>query len=331
MVNTADKLSKEFSESEILIEEFRQKVATSLNKERERFNDAAEKEAKSILNKAKQDCAKITSDAEEESKQIINSAAEQAEKDADILIAQAQIKAEQIIKNAEESNHKDAREKTNQEVDFIISAARQEAKTISAKTLQQSKVEAKKILESAKNESILNAKQLRTSAEKESRDLILAASEMKQKASTALIDGYKKAEESANLIVEKEVKSIKGHAEKVAQDILGNQRILTQKEKDFNIEVATVEAKRSAENESTRILIAARQEAGKMITTGKEHLRVQIEESSRLISELQQQLLKGIVAEESTNQVTKQETDKPSLNEEGTSKPDKYCLLDNYT
>jgi vacuolar-type H+-ATPase subunit H len=336
LANSEDKLSKDFLRPDILIEEFRQKIANSLNKERERIKEISEKEVKSILNKANQDYDRLIISAKEESMQIVNSAKEQAEKDAEILMAQIQIKADQIVKNAEESYHKDAWEKTKKEFDSVISDAHHEAKTINSKTLEQSKIEAKEILEHAKNEAALNAKQIRANSEKESRELILAASEMKQKASTVLTDYSKKAEESANIIIEKEIEGLKIKAETEAREIIEQQRIITQKEKDFIIEAATAEAKRAAENESTRMVISARQEAENMIATGKERLRTQLEQSGRLIAEMQQKMLKVVITDEPVNQLTKQNS-KPSSNEgeqSHTDKPsqaDKYCLLDNYT
>jgi len=290
MVTAPDKFRTEVSESEVLVEEFRQKIIVSLNKERERIKDVAEREAKVILTKAYQDAAGLNEKAQEESRHIIDAAREQASKEADILLAQVQIKAEQILKNAEEMTRRDAKERTKKEIDSILNAAHEEADKITSQTLQQAKNQAKDLLEAARKEGILLAKQIRTDAEKESRELILAASDMKQKATLELTDSNKKAEETAQKIIEKALASAREKAEKEALEIVEQARARSQKEREFTIASAVAEAKRLSELETTQILIKARQEAENIFNNARERVRVQLDESSRLMLEVQQKM-----------------------------------------
>jgi vacuolar-type H+-ATPase subunit H len=167
-----------------------------------------------------------------------------------------------------------------------LQVAKEKAAEITTQALQQARAEAKGIVESAKSEGLLIAKRLRTDAEKESRELILAASDMKQKASCELTDTARKAEETAQNIIA----SAKEKAEKAAQEIIEQARSRALKEREYTIASAVAEAKRAAENESTQIQIKARQEAENIFNSAKERVRVQLEESSRLMIEIQQKM-----------------------------------------
>jgi vacuolar-type H+-ATPase subunit H len=290
MVTASEKYIHEVSETELLVEEFRQKIVTSLTKEREHIKDVADKEAKAILTKAYQDSANLTSKAREESKQIINSAKEQAARDTEALLAQVQIKAEQIVKNAEEIARQDAQEKTRKEIDSILLTAHTEAENITLQALQQARGESKEILEAAKKEGMLVAKQLRTDAERESRELILAASNMKQKAVLELTESNKKAEESAQKIVENALRNAKEKAEKESLDIIEQAKVKAQHERDLALASSSSEAKQAADSEYNRILKKAKEEAEIILNTARERVRAQLDESSKLMNEIQQKM-----------------------------------------
>jgi vacuolar-type H+-ATPase subunit H len=294
MVTAPEIFKQEVSETELLVEEFRQKIVVSLSREKEHIKDLAEREAKAILTKAYQDSASLTLKAQEESKQIINLAREQAARDTDALLAQVQIKAEQIVKNAEEITRKDAREKTRKEVDSILLTAHKEAENITSQALQQARNESKEIIEAAKREGILAAKQVRTDAERESRELILAASNMKQKATSELTESSKKAEESAQKIIEKAIQSAKEKAENESRNIIEQAQIRAQKERDLVIAASSEDAKRAADNEYNRILTKAKEEAEHIVSSARERVHIQLEESSKLMTEIQQKMLQII-------------------------------------
>jgi vacuolar-type H+-ATPase subunit H len=290
MVTTSDVLRSEVGESELLIEDFRQKIVSTLNKERERIREVAEREAKAILTKAYQDSATLTERAQEESKQIVNLAREQASKDSDVLLAQVQIKAEQIIKNAEDLARKDAKDRTKKEIDNILKTSKEEAAKIMNQALQTAREQSASILETARNESLQVAKQIRAQAELESRELIMAASDMKQQAASDLADCRKKSEETAELLICQAKQNAVTKAAQEASEIIEQARVRAEKEREFTIAAAVAEAKKAAETESTQIIIKAKQEAEKIFNAAKDRVRVQLEESSFLMAEIQKKM-----------------------------------------
>jgi vacuolar-type H+-ATPase subunit H len=290
MAATPDQRIAEVSEVELMVEEFRQKLVVSIKKERERSREIAEKEAKLILTKAYQDAAGVTSASQEEAKQIIAKAREQADQEADALISRTQAKVEQIIRNAEEVTRKEAKERTKKEVDSIINNAKEEASKTSAKILQTAKDEASNILLNAKNDSALISNKMISDAKIEASEVTKTANELRQRAAKELENTQKKAEETARKILMEVRGTALEKAEKEGAEIIAQAKFTAQKERELLLATTLEDGKRSAEIEASHIIIQARQEAEIIVNTAKEKVKAQLEDSSRLMMEIQQKM-----------------------------------------
>ena len=285
-----ERLNAEISETELMVEEFRQKVVASLKKEREKLRDTAEREAKLILTKAYQDAASVNSKSQEEARQILARSKEQADREAEALITQTQIKVEQIVKNAEEITRKEAKDRTKKEVDSIINTAREESSKSAARILQTAKEESSSLILKAKNESSLISNKMISDAKIEAAEVTKTANELKQKATKELEDAQKKAEETIQKILVDIRESAQNKAEREAAEIVAQARMSAQKERESLLAAAVADGKRTAEIEASQILMNARQEAEDIIDAAKDKVRVQLEDSSRLMLEIQQKM-----------------------------------------
>jgi vacuolar-type H+-ATPase subunit H len=290
MVTAPEKPEIAASEPELILEEFRQRLISSLRKEKENLLETADKEAKLILTKAYQEATSLTEKAKAESRQIINRTQEQSCHETEQVLTQAQKEAEKIISNTEESARREAREKTRKEVDSILRNTKEEAAKQTAKALQAAKEEAANIIGEAKKEAALVARRLLEEAEKEAREIGREARELKRKAIVELAETQKKTSEAVEQAITAVRQNAIDKAEKEAAEIVVRTQAQTLREKESILATTAAEAQQTAEAETARILQKAKGEAEEIINTARNKVRTQIEESSRLMLEIQQRM-----------------------------------------
>ena len=127
MVASAEKLNPEVGETESLIEDFKQKVIQSLERERSQIRDTAEKDAKLILTKAYQESANVIAKSHEESKRLLEGAKLRAAQEVETIVSQARARADQLVNDAEDICRREAREKTRKEIENLLRSAREES------------------------------------------------------------------------------------------------------------------------------------------------------------------------------------------------------------
>jgi vacuolar-type H+-ATPase subunit H len=285
---------KQISDPEKLIEEFRQKLISSLQQEKAALIQTANQEAQSVLTKAYQESAATADKARAESRDIAAKTREQTNREAENILAQARRKAEQIIKEAEEATRKEARDKTRREVENILRTTREEAVKQSARTLQSAKEESNNIIASAKKEAAATARKFIEDAEKEATDITRSAREIKSKAAEELGQVQRKTAEAVEAAMASAHQSAREQAAKEAEEIVSQAVGKAQKEREQLLSKALNDAKNTAETEKTQILSEARREADQIVKAAQEKVRVRIEESSRLMLELQQKMTQVI-------------------------------------
>jgi F0F1-type ATP synthase membrane subunit b/b' len=279
MVTALEKSSIEISEPELYIEEFKQKLIDSLRKEKNKLREIADQEANTILTKAYQESSELTARTQEESRRIIDHAKEQAKRETDELLLQAQQKAEQIIANATEIVRKEAKEKSRKEVDSIIRNAKEEANK-----------QAAKIIQTAKDEATLSTRQLLDNAKKEAEEITRSATEMRQKMASELAEFQNKSTEAAEQIIANAKKTASEVAEREVAQIVSQARTRAEKEREFILASAMDDGRKAVEVETAKILQKARQEAEEIVNNAKDQVRTQLDESSRLMLEIQQKM-----------------------------------------
>lgn len=279
MVASAEKLNPEVGETESLIEDFKQKVIQSLERERSQIRDTAEKNAKLILTKAYQESANVTAKSHEESKRLLEGAKLRAAQEVETIVSQARARADQLVNDAEDICRREAREKTRKEIENLLRSAREES----------GKVVSKALLE-AKEQAAATARTTAEEAEKAAAKMTREATDLKQKASATLADAQKKAAEAKTQLLETARKSAIEKAEKEAAEIIAQASAQGEKERKLLIANALVEARHNADLEATRMLNKAKQEADDFIREAKNKVNGQIEESSRLMLEIQQRM-----------------------------------------
>jgi|GEM_PF-1581690 len=285
-----DKIDTEIGETERLIEEFKQRISQTLERERAKLREIAEKEAKAILAKAYQESANIASKANEESQHILEAARERADREKEVILAQARERAEQIVLEAEETTRREAKERTRKEVEIILSAARDEATKIVTEALEKARLEAEKIVSNARFEAENQSRKIIETAELEARQVTRSALELKQRAEGELLEAQKKAGEEAALIINAAREKARQVAENEANSILSRARTEALQEKERLI----IEARKSAEEERSQLVQKAKLEADNIINVAKSQIRIQLEESSRLMMEIQKQIQKAM-------------------------------------
>ena len=274
MVMSNDKLGMEITEPERVMEDFRQKLIYSLQREKEKLREAVNRDAKLILTKAYQESASLTSKAQDEAKEIINQAEEEAKLVAENILAEAQKQADQIIENAEQTVRREAKEKTRKEMDNILRSAREEAARQSNKAIQTAE----------KKLTVLFL------CQKEAEGIIQSANDMKEKAAAELLSVEKKTAEAVEKAFVDARKEATEKAQKEAAEIITQAKIRAQKEREYLLATTMTEAKQAAEAETARILQKAQQEASEIVMAAKEKVRIQIEESTRLMMDIQQRM-----------------------------------------
>ncbi len=306
MVTAPEKLGSDMSETELMVEEFRQKVVQTLQREKDRLRENAEKEAKNILTKAYQEAAQLASQAQEEYKQTVGVAKEQAQREAEYILSQAREQAEQVLRNNEETIRREAKEKTKKEVESIIRSSKEEAARISARTIQEAKDEASEIIAQTKKESDELIRQMMDDAEREAQEITRSAMELKQKAAEEMERAQREARDTAERIISSARENAVASAEKEAAEIIAQAKIQGQQERQYILANAMADAKRATETETAQILLKARQEADDIVNKAKEKMRIQLEDSSRLMLEIQQKMHQviGTAGPESNNQKT---------------------------
>lgn len=285
-----DQIDTEIGETERLIEEFKQRISQTLERERAKLREIAGKEAKAILAKAYQESANITSKANEESQHILEAARERADREREVILAQARERAEQIVLEAEETTRREAKERTRKEVEIILSAAKDEATKIVTESLEKARLEAEKIVSNARFEAENQSRKIIETAELEARQVTRSALELKQRAESELIEAQKKAGAEAAFIINAAREKARQVAEAEANSILSQatQEGLQEKERLVN------EARKAAEDERIQIVQKAKLEAESIINAAKTQIRIQLEESSRLMMEIQKQIQKAM-------------------------------------
>jgi F0F1-type ATP synthase membrane subunit b/b' len=296
MVTAPESTNIEAGITELIIDEFKQKVIESLQKEKDYIRDIADREAKLILTRAYEESTKLNAKAQEESRLIISMAKERASREADALLYEAQKKVEQLFSSAEENIRKEASEKTREEVDSILRNAKEEADKQSMMIIQSSQEESDLIITNAKSEAAQVARELTEQAEREAETINSAAKELKEKVTQEMEEFQKRVSEEAESIISTARITAVEKAEKEASEIIAESKSNAQKEREQLISTAISDAKRIAEAEATQILQKARQEAEGMIKSAKIKVSTQIEKSSRLMLEIQEKMQQVIGA-----------------------------------
>lgn len=290
MVITNGNMNLEISESELMVEEFRQKLIFTLKQERVKIKEKADAEAKQLISKAYEDSATVTKATKDEAFQILSRARQEAEQNAERTLSQANQKVEELFEEARETIRKEAREKTKKETESLLSKAREEAGKISAKTLQSAREEAAALISDAKKDAAAMSKQIVGEADKRVEEITAEAREMKRQAEVELADIRHKTQ----IATEKALSNIRDEAaataQKEVQEILAQARQKAQKDREFLLSTTLSEAKNDAEKERLVILQKARAEADEIISKAKTRMKSQIEESSRLMQEIQQRM-----------------------------------------
>lgn len=127
-------------------------------------------------------------------------------------------------------------------------------------------------------------------AKKEAQDITREIKDLRQKTATELAEAQNKTAEAIEQILANARKAATEKAEKEAFEITAEAKIRVQREREHLLAEALAEAKTAAETESTRILEKARREAEDIVNATKNKVRVQIEESGRLMLEIQQKI-----------------------------------------
>jgi vacuolar-type H+-ATPase subunit H len=261
MVAVPEKINTQGGETERIIDAFKQQILQSLEKDKSRLKEIAEQDAKQILARAYQESSQLTSKAREDSLGIIEAAKAQANSEVEKILTSARTQAEQILVNAEDMVRRDAKEKTRREIEKLMNSSRDESAKLRDATVQSARNEADGIVAEAKKEATRVSRQLIDEAEEKLQQILTTARE-----------------------------DARAKAEREASQILVVAKADAQKEKEELIAHATIEAQQSAEIETRQIISKAKLEADEIIGSAKNKVRLQLEESSRLMMEMQQKM-----------------------------------------
>jgi hypothetical protein len=134
------------------------------------------------------------------------------------------------------------------------------------------------------------SKQLVGEADKRVEEITAEARELKRQAQLELED----IRHQTQAATEKALSNIRDEAaataQKEVQEILAQARQKAQKDREFLLSTTLTEAKNEAEKERQIILQKARAEADEIIIKAKTRMKSQIEESSRLMQEIQMKM-----------------------------------------
>jgi vacuolar-type H+-ATPase subunit H len=106
MVTAPEKTEKVIDEIELVVEEFKLNIVHSIQKERDKAHDLAEKEANSIIAKAYQEAAGITDHAREESTRIMDQARANSQNESAEVLRQTHQQSAEIKQSAEKEADK---------------------------------------------------------------------------------------------------------------------------------------------------------------------------------------------------------------------------------
>ncbi len=279
MVTAPEKATNELTETETIIEEFKQRLSRSLLKEKTRLHELADTEAKNILATAYQEAARLSEKARQEAESVVERAKINASKETEKTLEQASSQAEQSVKIAEERIRKEAKERTKKEVDSIL-----------RKTTEDATRQAAKILQAAREEATQLSRQMLNKAENDSGELMRSAADLHKKAAEELTSAQKKSSDAVEQTMTDVRRTAQVQAEREASEIISKAKSTAQKEKDLLLAAAITEAKMTTTVEIEAMLVKAKNEAEEIINQAKNKVRTQIEESSRLMLEIHQKM-----------------------------------------
>jgi F0F1-type ATP synthase membrane subunit b/b' len=110
----------------------------------------AEQESAEIIGVAWQKAENIIAKAQEEAQQTADETKRQSKEEADRVILESKHEAEQIVKEAEDRIKKEAKDRTQREVEKIIAGARQATEKQSAEIIASSRKDADQIVDEVK-------------------------------------------------------------------------------------------------------------------------------------------------------------------------------------
>jgi F0F1-type ATP synthase membrane subunit b/b' len=279
MVTAPEKVTNGLVETESIIEEFKQRLARTLMKEKNQVLELTDREAKNILAEAYQEAANLNDKARLEAEAIINQAKVKTNQEKEAILAQAQSQAEQFINKAEENIRREAKERTKKEVESIL-----------RKTTEDSSKQAAKVLQTAQEQAEEISQQILADAENNACEITRKATELHEKAAAELADTQRKTSEAVAQALEAARQTARDQAGKEALAIVSDARIAVQKEREALLCKALSDAQQAAAVEADAILMKAKKEAEEIINQAKIKVRTQIEESSQLMKEIHQKL-----------------------------------------
>jgi len=303
MVNISNKLEPEVDEAEQIFYEYRQGISQAIDKVRVKLLDQAKQEASDIAAKANDEATNIVSTAQHK---------------ADTVLTQANGMAEEIIKDAEEKSKKEARNRVQKEEERLIIEAKNQSERIITAARQAAKEISGKILDDAKKEADILIKGLTEDSKKEAEVLVKSASETKNRAEIEANLIKKKAEEETKHAIhiaqeearrdeEKKLAEIIEKTRQEAEDILKNARDQAIKEREGLIAEFVEEATKLAEFKKIKILSEAKSKAEYIVREIKNRLNSELEKSSLLITGAQERLTD--IKTEVSNEITKEQFD----------------------
>jgi F0F1-type ATP synthase membrane subunit b/b' len=290
VVTTLERTKTKINEYVLIIDEFKQRLTQSMQKERDRIIQSADNEAKLILRKAYQESAGLVDEAMEKIKQIKDQAKEQASRETDASLLCARKEADLIIHNAEQTIRRGAKEKSRHEVESIINQAKKDAATLADEALKTAGEEANKIIAEAKKQADLISRQLINDANKEAADINRASQELREKTAVELEQAQKQQADTIDQITAATWKAAIEEAEIQANEIIARAKYESQNERESLLAKATADAVNAAETEKEQIIQEAQQEASKIIEAARMEILNKFDESSRLMQEIQQKM-----------------------------------------
>ena len=141
-----------------IVEDFTQRICQSVENDRNKLRELAEKESASIITKAQQ-----------EADNIIAKAKKKADSEVEKILAEAKQKAIKTVNEADKRVKDEAKQKTKREQERIIQVAKKEAETLVTKARQMAENEAKRIVAESRKEADRQMKKLIAEAESEAK------------------------------------------------------------------------------------------------------------------------------------------------------------------
>ncbi len=165
MAGIQERQEVEVDETQVIIAEFRQKIAEALQRENFALRKLAEREASHIIEGAWAKAEGIIAKATGEAEHVVDEARQKASEEANTIISQARQRAELLLQEAEAHTRAKAKERVRREEERILRKAREEAETIIARARKTAEKESGKIIAASRKE----AKQVVQSAKDKAR------------------------------------------------------------------------------------------------------------------------------------------------------------------